>query len=79
MKKLLRAVPSKFLQIASTIEQFGDLETMSLEETMGSSKGHEERLNGQTDSVGSGRKLLLTKEEWLELERDECKLLLTRE
>lgn len=31
VKKLLRAVPSKFLQIASTIEQFGDLEKMLVE------------------------------------------------
>lgn len=29
VKKLLRAVPSKFLYIASTIEQFGDLKTMT--------------------------------------------------
>ncbi|KAL8131242.1 hypothetical protein AgCh_007242 [Apium graveolens] len=32
VKKLLRAMPSKFLQIASTIEQFGDLDHMSVEE-----------------------------------------------
>ena len=32
VKKLIRAIPSKFLQIASTIEQFGDLENMSVEE-----------------------------------------------
>lgn len=31
VKKLLRAVPSRFLQITSMIEQFGNLETMSLE------------------------------------------------
>ncbi|KAL8127875.1 hypothetical protein AgCh_014714 [Apium graveolens] len=30
VKKLLRAVPSRFLQIASTIEQFGDLEKMTV-------------------------------------------------
>lgn len=44
VKKLLRAVPPKFLQIASTIEQFGNLETMTIEETVGSLKAHEERL-----------------------------------
>lgn len=44
VKKLLRAVPSKFLQIASTIEQFGNLESMSVEEAVGSHKAHEERL-----------------------------------
>ncbi|XP_074326838.1 uncharacterized protein LOC141664780 [Apium graveolens] len=58
VKKLLRAVPNKFLQIASTIEQFGDLETMSVEETVGSLKAHEERLRGLNDT--SGGQLMLT-------------------
>lgn len=44
VKKLLRAVPSKFLQIASAIEQFGNLDEMSVEEVIGSLKVHEERL-----------------------------------
>ncbi|GJU61826.1 ribonuclease H-like domain, reverse transcriptase, RNA-dependent DNA polymerase [Tanacetum coccineum] len=35
VKKLLRAVPSKFLQIASIIEQFGDLDHMSVKEVNG--------------------------------------------
>ncbi|GJX64161.1 putative RNA-directed DNA polymerase [Tanacetum coccineum] len=35
VKKLLRAVPSKFLQIASTIEQFADLDNMTVEEVIG--------------------------------------------
>lgn len=36
VKKLLRAIPSKFLEIASTIEQFENLETVTIEETIGS-------------------------------------------
>lgn len=77
VKKLLRAVPSKFLQITSTIEQFGNIETMTIEETVGSLKAHEERMKGQTDNaVGQ---LLLTEEEWCEKENDEGKLLMTRE
>ena len=50
VKKLLRAVPSKFLQIASTIEQFGNFETMSVEEAVGSPKALEERLKCKTES-----------------------------
>ncbi|XP_074373469.1 uncharacterized protein LOC141713794 [Apium graveolens] len=46
VKKLLRAVSSNFLQIASIIEQFGNLEKMSLEEKIGSIKAHEEGLKG---------------------------------
>lgn len=78
VKKLLRAVPNKFLQIASAIEQFGNLETMSVEEVIGSLKAHEERLSGQEDSK-EGQQLLLTEEEWSKRETDTGKLLLTRE
>lgn len=77
VKKLLRAVPSKFLQIMSNIEQFGDLETMSVEEVVGSLKAHEERLKGQSEP--SGGQLLLTEKEWLKREKEEGQLLLTRE
>ncbi|XP_074361557.1 uncharacterized protein LOC141701840 [Apium graveolens] len=77
VKKLLRDVPTKFLQIASTIEQFGDLDTMTLEETVGSLKAHEERLEGTTDT--GGNQWLFTREQWIEREKDESKLLLTRE
>ena len=77
VKKLLRVVPAKFLHIASAIEQFGNLETMSVEEIVGSLKAHEERLKGQDDNIGG--QLLLTEEEWSKREGSEKKLLLTRE
>ena len=77
VKKILRAVPGNFLQIASTIEQFGNLETMTVEETIGSLKAHEERLRGQTES--GKNQLLLTKDEWIKKDKEEEKLLLTRE
>ncbi|GKB16092.1 zinc finger, CCHC-type containing protein [Tanacetum coccineum] len=64
VKKLLRAVPSKFLQIASTLEQFGDLDTMTVEEVIGRLKAHEERMKGHGES--DDRKLLLTHQEWSE-------------
>lgn len=65
VKKLLRAMPSKFLQIASTIEQFGDVEKMTIDEVVGRLKAHEERMRGQIENTGSsGGKLLLTQEEW---------------
>lgn len=77
VKKLLRAVPNRFLQIASTIEQFGNLETMTIDETIGCLKAHEERLRGQAETIGG--QLLLTEEEWSRREKEEGKLLLTRE
>lgn len=46
VKKLLRAVPSRFVQITSAIEQFGKLDEMSIEEAVGSLKAHKERMRG---------------------------------
>lgn len=77
VKKMLRAVPSIFLQIASAIEQFGKLEEMSVEEVIGSLKAHEERLRGQTET--SQGKLLLKAAEWKKKENNDEQLLLTRE
>ena len=77
VKKLLHAVSSKFLQIASTMEQFENLDTMTLEEAIGALKAHEERIKGSTEiAVGQ---VLLTEEEWLRREGSNHKLLLTRE
>ncbi|KAL8131272.1 hypothetical protein AgCh_007267 [Apium graveolens] len=77
VKKLLRAVPTKFLQIASAIEQFGKIEEMSMEEVVGSLKDHEERLRGTSET--SQGQLLMTEEEWRKKESHEGQLLLTRE
>lgn len=77
VKKLLRAISSKFLQTVSTIKQFGSIETMSVEEAVGSLQAHEERMKGQTE--GGGGHLLLTEEEWSKRENNDGKLLLTRE
>lgn len=78
VKKLLRAVPTKFLQIVLAIEQFGNLDAMSVEEVLGSLRAHEERLHGQVEN-NEGQQLLLTADEWLKRENNEEKLLLTRE
>lgn len=60
VKKLIRAMPPRFLQIVSTLEQFGDLETRFVEEVVGSLKEHEEMIKG------CGKcKLLLTRDDWL--------------
>ena len=46
VKKLLRSTSAKFLQITSTIEEFSDLKTKSVDEIIGSLEAHEERLQG---------------------------------
>lgn len=82
VKKFFRAVPNKFLQIVSTMEQFGNMETLTVEEVVGSLKAHEERTKGMYETSGgqsSGGQLLLTEEEWSKKEKEEGKLLLTRE
>lgn len=64
----------------STLEQFGDMETLSVEEVVGSLRTHEERLKvcGKGSSSSDGQ-LLLTEEEWARRENTEGKLLLLRE
>lgn len=62
VKKFLRAVPRKFLQIASTIEQFGDLKTMTVEEVIGRLKAHKERLGGFGEA--EEEHILFTRAEW---------------
>ncbi|XP_022945941.1 uncharacterized protein LOC111450032 [Cucurbita moschata] len=46
VKKFLRVVPPKFMQIVTSIEQFGDFKNISDEEVVGRLKVHEERLRG---------------------------------
>ncbi|XP_022023449.1 uncharacterized protein LOC110923697 [Helianthus annuus] len=43
VRKLLSSVPRRFVQIVATIEQFADLETTTLDETLGRLKAYEER------------------------------------
>ena len=62
VRKLLRSVSDKFLQIASNIEQFGDLKVMTIEEVVGRLKAHEERMKGKSESAGG--QILLTQKEW---------------
>jgi hypothetical protein len=71
VKKFLRAVPNKYLQIASTIEQFGDLSTMTLQEVIGRLKVHEERLG--RISAAEKENELLTRSEWKAMEDAEWK------
>lgn len=49
VKKILRVVPSKFVQTTSTIEQFADLETMYADEVVGRLKAPEERIHGHVE------------------------------
>nr|GEU85354.1 hypothetical protein [Tanacetum cinerariifolium] len=49
VKKFLRAVLIRFMKIVTSIEQFGDLKNMTVEEVVGRLKTHEERLRGYGD------------------------------
>ena len=68
VRKFLRAVPSKFLEISSAIEQFGDLKNMTMDEVTGRLKAHEERLRGSSDEKDD-EQVLLTRSQWIAKER----------
>ena len=45
VKKLLRSMPPRYDSLTQSLEQFGDLDTMSLGEAIGSLKVHEMRFS----------------------------------
>ncbi|XP_062232775.1 uncharacterized protein LOC133930086 [Phragmites australis] len=51
VRKILKATPNKFLQIVASIEQFGDLETMTVKEVFGRLRAYEERLRDNDKDV----------------------------
>ncbi|KAJ9537719.1 hypothetical protein OSB04_030452 [Centaurea solstitialis] len=51
VRKLLNSVPDRFLQIVASIEQYSDLDTMSLDEAIGRLKTFEERLKFKKERV----------------------------
>ncbi|CAN6269240.1 unnamed protein product [Urochloa humidicola] len=79
VKKILRAATNKFLQIVASIEQFGDLTTMTVEEVFGRLRAYEERLRCADNDDGVEH-ALLTKIQWKDMEAkdDDEHLLLTR-
>ncbi|CAN6363526.1 unnamed protein product [Urochloa humidicola] len=79
VKKILRAATNKFLQIVASIEQFGDLTTMTVEEVFGRLRAYEERLRCSDNDDGA-EQVLLTKVQWKAMEEkdDDEYLLLTR-
>ncbi|CAL5032889.1 unnamed protein product [Urochloa decumbens] len=59
VKKLLRSVSTKFINVASSMVLFGDINNMAMEEAIGSLKAHEELLKGQ--EVRSEEQLLMAR------------------
>ncbi|KAK1434246.1 hypothetical protein QVD17_11166 [Tagetes erecta] len=65
VRKLLGSVPRKrFIAVVATIEQFGDLKTMTFSEAVGRLKAFEERTKEEERSGSEKQKLLYTYEEW---------------
>jgi hypothetical protein len=65
VKKVLRVVPKKLRQVAVTIEMFGDLNTMSMEELVGRLQLAEDaEVEEQEATKAHTEQLLLTKEQW---------------
>jgi hypothetical protein len=67
-RKFLQVDPSKYLKIASDIEQFVHLKTITMEEVTGRLKAHEERLRRSSDEKDDGQ-LLMTRSEWIAREQ----------
>ncbi|GKD42994.1 zinc finger, CCHC-type containing protein [Tanacetum coccineum] len=64
VRKLLNVVPDKFLQIVASIEQYSDLNEMSIDEAIGRLKTFEERLKSKKEiPVDSQESLMFTRHE----------------
>ncbi|GKF14144.1 zinc finger, CCHC-type containing protein [Tanacetum coccineum] len=64
VRKLLNAVPDKFLQIVASTEQYSDLDEMLVDEAIGRLKTFEERLKSKNEiPVDSQESLMFTRHE----------------
>ena len=62
VRKLLNSVPERFIQIVASIEQYSDLDTMTLDEAIGRMKTYEERIKVKKGRAFDDQdKLLFTK------------------
>nr|GEY65589.1 zinc finger, CCHC-type [Tanacetum cinerariifolium] len=59
VRKLLNVVPDRFLQIVASIEQYSDLDTMSLDKAIGRLKTFEERLKYKNERLVNTQERLL--------------------
>jgi hypothetical protein len=58
VKKLLRAVSTKFINVSSSMVLFNDINKMAMEEVIGSLKAHEELLKGREVQAQEQRLLM---------------------
>nr|GEX51384.1 acylsugar acyltransferase 3-like [Tanacetum cinerariifolium] len=63
VRKLLNAVPDRYLQIVASIEQYSDLSEMTFEEAIGRLKTYEERIRYKGKQVDNQDRLLFTRYE----------------
>ncbi|KAJ4749711.1 hypothetical protein LUZ62_084116, partial [Rhynchospora pubera] len=64
VEKLFGVVPDRFLPIIGTIEQWGDMTTMSVTEAIGRLRVFEESLKGRHKFEKEEEQLLLTRAQW---------------
>ena len=66
VSKLLHATPAKYDPVTSSMEQFGDLDAMTLDEAIGSLKIHEDKLRDREEEKEDRAFLALVKGKMME-------------
>nr|GEZ53129.1 zinc finger, CCHC-type [Tanacetum cinerariifolium] len=59
IRKLLNAVPDRYLQIVASIEQYSDLDEMTPEEAIGRLKTYEERIKYKRDKQVNSQEIMM--------------------
>jgi hypothetical protein len=66
----LRAAPTRYMQIVTSIEQCLDLNTLTVEDLIGRFKAHEERIRLSFGDPEESEHLMLTKQQWVTLSKE---------
>jgi hypothetical protein len=67
VKKFLRVVPSRFNQVAVSIEMFCDMSSLTVEDLVGRLRAAEDHLDNKLEHItDKASRLLLAEDEWLE-------------
>ena len=71
VRRFLRAAPTRYLQIVTSIEQCVDLKTLTIEDLVGRFKAHDARVRMDSGKSDDSEQLMLTRHQWEALSKEQ--------